>query len=371
MTDQDSPDYNFYLFWMTFIMMIATLVMLIFAISADNSAKESLNSIKDSNNLTMKTVKWYEEPRPVITYSTNLDYLGNNGTLEMEMVPGYGSIVTNPGWLTTPVIVTLYNSGRAPWVSPRLYINLTADNTNTTFPFKIYSVTTPLDKIYYNSTEGKMFQSVDVPPYFSEKGQKIDAPLFGQDYPPYIENGVVKYPMLINELITTLSEENVIRRTTKSSGFYQSDFFGPFRLGTLEPGNKIDIEIYLFAIPAGEHFGQYNTGNLILTMESEKIESPINDKYNIPPIIFPLKSGPLIDVPSVAIGRVTIDKTTGKMIEFQSGARYPDGRWVPLGTLTNNAINAGYLRENIEEKYVNQSEYERLSLLNRKKGLTN
>lgn len=45
-------------------------------------------------------------------------------------------------------------------------------------------------------------------------------------------------------------------------------------------------------------------------------------------------------------GRVSIRKSTGKLIEFQSGD-------APLGTLTQNAINAGILAGDIEEKYIN------------------
>jgi hypothetical protein len=55
------------------------------------------------------------------------------------------------------------------------------------------------------------------------------------------------------------------------------------------------------------------------------------------------------------VGRACIDLITGRMIEYQSDAT------VPLGNLTQNAINAGYLPENIEEKYVNQSEFDSLS----------
>jgi hypothetical protein len=48
--------------------------------------------------------------------------------------------------------------------------------------------------------------------------------------------------------------------------------------------------------------------------------------------------------------RVCLEKTTGKLIEYQSGD-------APLGTLIQNAVNAGYKKEDIEEKYINQQEW--------------
>lgn len=58
------------------------------------------------------------------------------------------------------------------------------------------------------------------------------------------------------------------------------------------------------------------------------------------------------------IGRVSIDVTTGKIIEYQGAAYYPDGTLVPLGTLMQNGINAGMNPANIQERYVTQQEYQ-------------
>jgi len=48
--------------------------------------------------------------------------------------------------------------------------------------------------------------------------------------------------------------------------------------------------------------------------------------------------------------RITIQKSTGKIIEYQSGN-------AELGTLTQNAINAGYAEADVEEKYIEYSDY--------------
>lgn len=52
-------------------------------------------------------------------------------------------------------------------------------------------------------------------------------------------------------------------------------------------------------------------------------------------------------------GRATIQKSTGKLIEFQSGD-------APLGTLTQNAINAGFPAGDVEEKYITEAEFKTL-----------
>ncbi len=49
-------------------------------------------------------------------------------------------------------------------------------------------------------------------------------------------------------------------------------------------------------------------------------------------------------------GRVTIQKSTQKFLEFQSGD-------ASLGTLTQNAINAGISKDDIEEKYITEIEF--------------
>jgi len=52
--------------------------------------------------------------------------------------------------------------------------------------------------------------------------------------------------------------------------------------------------------------------------------------------------------------RIAIQKSTGKIIEYQSGD-------AELGTLTQNAINAGYDEADVEEKYIEYSDYKVLA----------
>uniref|UniRef100_A0A6M3L4I8 Uncharacterized protein n=1 Tax=viral metagenome TaxID=1070528 RepID=A0A6M3L4I8_9ZZZZ len=52
--------------------------------------------------------------------------------------------------------------------------------------------------------------------------------------------------------------------------------------------------------------------------------------------------------------RVCINKSTGKLIESQSGGSTQEH----LDTLKQNALNAGYSEEDIEVKYVTDAEFE-------------
>lgn len=58
-------------------------------------------------------------------------------------------------------------------------------------------------------------------------------------------------------------------------------------------------------------------------------------------------------VPFCYADRVCLKKTTGKLIEYQSGD-------APLGTLTKNAESAGYNKEDIEEKYITEKEWKQI-----------
>lgn len=56
--------------------------------------------------------------------------------------------------------------------------------------------------------------------------------------------------------------------------------------------------------------------------------------------------------------RVCIEKSTGKLIESQSGGDdIPELMEARLDTLKQNALNAGYAEEDIEVKFVTDEEY--------------
>ena len=60
--------------------------------------------------------------------------------------------------------------------------------------------------------------------------------------------------------------------------------------------------------------------------------------------------------------RVSINKSTGKVIEMQSGGYEDEAlRDARLATLTTNALNAGYTADQIEVKWVTDAEYAALT----------
>lgn len=52
--------------------------------------------------------------------------------------------------------------------------------------------------------------------------------------------------------------------------------------------------------------------------------------------------------------RVCLDRISGALIEYQSGN-------APLGTLTLNAVRAGYKEKDVEEKYVTREEWNQIN----------
>jgi hypothetical protein len=298
-----------------------TLIILGLNYQSTKSAEESAKAANESAKLALESVKWFKEPRPLITYSSNLDYLGYNKTLYLKIIPHYNGTKTTPWTWVVPIRISLYNSGRLPLMSAKLYINLTAENISTIFPFKIYKVVTPIDKLYYNEMDRKIYQTYKSIFW----NQTVDIPIIPQDYPPYLINGEIMYPLLLHS-IQTINEAQAFRQKVTQYGIYQKDKFGPFRIGTIKPNEKVDIEVWLFAISEGDYWEQleiywnkhfeesrgkpdpcekfwpnkweefvkcierssyieYKTGKLELIIESENVENPLSNKsYKTKPI---------------------------------------------------------------------------------------
>lgn len=255
------------MFYVTIASLIVAIASLFVAINAGKSAT-------NSEEISLQSLKWIKEPQPFISYSTNYDYI--NGRIDIEIYKFYLMPNTSAkDYLMNvlPMKLTLYNSGMAPLMSPKLFINLTADNINNTFPFKIYKVDTPLDKMYYNEKNQEIVRSIEF------MGKKAD--VYGpnsKEFPPYFRQGKVYYDNLVSSHYNFFVLE------------MEPDLFGPFMIGTIEPGKKIEIEVWLFAIADKEFldrdslrnqtYTEYKTGNLTLLIESDKIMGPSNKSYN-------------------------------------------------------------------------------------------
>jgi len=216
---------------------------------------------------------WYTNPKPLLETSINVQDEIKSGAVNINVFYAYspdkgvklsGEVIdAYIGWNNETRIyhsppdagcckkikVLIYNAGRKPIEFPKLYVNLYAENVTNVFPFKIHSVITPIDKLYYDSRKGLMFytyeiygESSQIPfPYshlsFSQSG-------YGYlDFPPSIDpfSGKVYFSVPI------FSKENI-----NNLRYLKSEFLGPFRLGTVEPGKTVEFEISLFAVK-GEH----------------------------------------------------------------------------------------------------------------------
>lgn len=264
--------------WLNLFMLIIALSSLIVAFASLIVAIDAEESAKHSEEISLQSLKWIKEPQPFMSYSSNTDYI--NGRINIGIYPFYYEGVTNESFMNianyaTPIKLTLYNSGMAPLMSPKLFINLTADKINNTFPFKISKVVTPLDKMYYDERWQTVIRSFE---YMGKKFNLED--IRENDYPPHFIKNKVYYTNIVSSHLYMVEAEE------------QKDIFGPFMIGTIEPGNKVEVELWLFAIADEKNFDQ--TGNLTLLIVSDKIISPTNYNYNLT-LNFPIraKSGSL------------------------------------------------------------------------------
>lgn len=251
----------------SYISLLINLLMLILAIIAALSAYYSASDTRESLNILRNTSRWYEEPRPLIINSSDFDYYNRN--VELRIVPPDLLIYEQLWSEVVPIKVTIYNSGRAPLVSSRLYINLTADNLRTVFPFKIYKVETPLENFSYDEFKKFFYMSHDY------MGRKFKIPIQEDDYPPHLKYGRVYYWNIISTKASEWSE----KRTNVAMWELEIGApFGPFKIGTIEPEKKVEIIVWLFAITDGD--SEPHKGNLKLIINSENL-APIFIEYQL------------------------------------------------------------------------------------------
>lgn len=238
--------------------------------AADHSAEianESLNTLIKVSKASDDLVKWYQVPHPIMSYSYNVNYI--NGRVNIEILPinGFPSKGFAGSSSILPIKITIYNSGRAPLMASKFFINLTSNNINDTFPFKIYKIITPLEKMYYDSDSRKLVRSYETETISTDE----------DEFPPHVINGEIYYRKI--DAFFAADLDTYPKKGLKIVSAYtyrlinQKDQFGPFEIGTIDPDKKAEIEIWLFAIAEGE-------GNLSLIVDSEDLKSSINYNYN-------------------------------------------------------------------------------------------
>lgn len=234
---------------------------------AKDSTKLAIESIKLSElnvNKTTQIAEWYYNPKPQINMWTSVDYeLNESGVVYVDewydYINGNGFNISqstflsafigfgnNSGYYYAPgylaccksIKISVYNSGRGSIIFPIMSFDLEAKNKTDGILFKVHTIRTPIDKLEYDPIKKYMFESQD----FIEK-QQIWMP-YGtkNDFPPYIdENGNSYF------IPPRFSKELLPYNPSVSPWDERSDILGPFRIGTIPPGESVEIELKIFS----------------------------------------------------------------------------------------------------------------------------
>jgi len=214
--------------------------------STRNSEK-SARIANDALNETRKLIEW-TKPMPNIKVSMFSKNMNSNGTVCLELSPY--SIENGVGdyekIISTKIEVNIENIGKASLPFALLYINLSANFHIDEFPFKIFRITTPLDELAFDLDNKYLTQTyeLDYP-----DGATIKIPYYHPnenltpDFPPSLIDGEILYNS-ISQAYTYFGAIN----ESQQIGSYQKGPFGPFRIGTILPGETKFLVFELFAV---------------------------------------------------------------------------------------------------------------------------
>ncbi len=256
------------------IMLIFSFITIIFAGISAYYSSESSQEAKNTTKLaglsldkTTEIAKWYYDPQPQMNILANVDYeLNNEGFVYVDEWVGYtqgngfnilsdGTILSGyvgycgnlthfyqaPSYLRCckNIKIVVYNSGRQSIIFPLISFDLEAKNKTDGILFKVHTVRTSIDKLEYNAELKCMFES-----HKFVENQKIEMPYraINNDFPPYLDENGNSYfvpPDFSKELLPY----NLFANPWKE----RSDTLGPFRIGTIPPGESAEIELKIFS----------------------------------------------------------------------------------------------------------------------------
>jgi len=236
----------------------------IFAKLTVNNTAQMVNKTAEMVNKTTEMVKWYYEPQPQLNLWTSVDYeLNNDGYVYVDKWWDYDSangfnignsvrfdayirFGNNSAYYETPgylsccknIKISLYNSGRGSIIFPLISFDLGAKNKSDGILFKFHTIRTPIDKLEYDPIKKYMFESDD----FIEN-QQISMPYGNKyDFPPYLDENKEIY-----FIPTRFSKDLLPYIPNTFSHDERSDVLGPFRIGTISPGEAAEIELKIFS----------------------------------------------------------------------------------------------------------------------------
>ena len=233
--------------YMLALTIIAVAIALVSSSSLYLEANKSSETAIGALNETRKLVEWME-PMPNITVSMFSKNMDSNGTVCLELSPY--SIENGVGdyekIITTKIEVNIENIGKASLPFALLYINLSANFHIDEFPFKIFRVTTPLDELAFDFDNKYLTQTyeldypdgttIKIPYYHPNKNSTTD-------FPPSLIDGEILY----SSISQAYSYFGLINES-KQKDNYQKGPFGPFRIGTILPGETKFLVFELFAV---------------------------------------------------------------------------------------------------------------------------
>ncbi len=266
------------------IIVLLTFFFLVVTIFYNNSlinlANESAQQAQKSLDQVRKLVEW-TKPEPNITIWSNANQWGEDGVVYVQIEPLYSpKNGVNDGIFLKPVSLEflIFNAGKAPVASAFLNVALQSDDAKDVFPFKIYEISTPLHRLYYNRTSLEMMESfeTDFPfprtssiPYWHINEKNVEG------FPPSFIDGKVAYGDIIKPY-----EFYQKRNYSQYLGAYKIGSIGPFVIGNIEPSETRYVEIKIFG--AVENYTQildndpsywtqqklFASGSIIITVES-------------------------------------------------------------------------------------------------------
>ena len=167
-----------------------------------------------------QTVDWYQNPQPLYQSWTNVDSeIRDSGEHLVKKWTGYspydGLQSSLEGWNNFEIKVYINNAGRAPITGAVMEFKISTDNLTAPFPFKIRSISTPLQWIKYDIKNKTLYDD------------------FGQNRTNHWRNkySVYDFPPILKTDGTT----------------YEPDGIWGLRIGTIAPEQTVEIEIGLFA----------------------------------------------------------------------------------------------------------------------------
>lgn len=253
--------------------MLLTAITALLAMISAMFSYVAIQEAKESTIIIKKIAEWNYNPIPQMDISTNVDFeQRDHGFVYVNDWEGYkfgkGLNINTGGLISIPdkngsfhylpsysvccknIKISVYNSGRRSIISPIVSFGLEAKNKSNGILFKIHTVRTPIDKMEYDPERKTIFES-----FKPEINPVIEIPYvaMNNDFPPYLDekgNSYFVIPDFSKDLLPTPWEDF-------------SDKLGPFRIGSIQPDQSVEIELKIFATERN-----CNDGFLNITIQS-------------------------------------------------------------------------------------------------------